>query len=163
MTTVAWDGTTLAADRRCTIDGVRSSFSKVRRGRSGNLVGAAGPAALVEAVLDWLCDGAPRPESQSDPADFCDVLEIGPDGACYRHERLGRIRLLDAFAAIGSGKDFAVTAMHLGRDAAEAVEIASLFDTATGDGVEALRLEPVAPRRLRAAAAPATRQRRTAP
>jgi hypothetical protein len=45
-----------------------------------------------------------------------------------------------AFAALGSGSDAALGALYHGASAREAVEIASLVDTATGDGVDSLFL-----------------------
>ena len=44
----------------------------------------------------------------------------------------------DQFAAWGSGRDFALTAMHLGKSAREAVEIACLFENGCGNGVDVL-------------------------
>jgi ATP-dependent protease HslVU (ClpYQ) peptidase subunit len=48
----------------------------------------------------------------------------------------------DKHWAIGSGRDFAIMAMHLGKTAAESVELASLFCNDCGNGVDTLELEP---------------------
>ena len=44
------------------------------------------------------------------------------------------------FCAIGSGRDFALAAMALGHSAIEAVTVAGRFDTASGNGFDALPL-----------------------
>jgi ATP-dependent protease HslVU (ClpYQ) peptidase subunit len=159
MTTIAWDGTTLAADRRATLGSVRMTVCKIGRGRDGNLVGVSGTAALIEAVLHWLCEGGERPEGQDDKGDFCAVLEVTAEGEVYRHERLGRFRVLDRFFAVGSGADFAMAAMHCGRTAAEAVAVAAHFDTMTGDGVDSLDLRPPGEAKGRRRAAQGSRAR----
>lgn len=147
MTTVAWDGRTLAADKRATVSGIRSTVTKVARGPNGNMVGLAGTLALFEDVIAWLCHGGERPESQDDKHEWCSVLEIDPQGRCWKHERSGRYLIEDRMAAIGTGGDFALAAMALGKTAAEAVQLASRFDTRTGDGVDALPFTPKAPKR----------------
>ena len=143
MTTIAWDGHTLAADKRVTVSGVRSTVTKIARGRKGNLVGCAGTAALFEGVMEAVLNGTPMPEGQHERSDWCSVLEITPDGECWKHERHGRYRIEDGFAAIGTGSDFALAAMHLGKSAADAVMVAARFDTRTGDGVDTLTIVPV--------------------
>ena len=155
MTTIAWDGTTLAADKRCTIGGVQHTISKIRRGKTGNLVGYAGNCTLGERVLSALCEGAEWPDAQADKHDFCAVMEITPDGQCLKHERFGSFIVEDECFAIGSGADFALMAMHLGKSASEAVELASRFDTASGNGVDTLTLMPETPKRR----SPARRRR----
>lgn len=40
--------------------------------------------------------------------------------------------------AIGTGRDYARAAMHLGRNAVEAVQVAILFDENCGNGVDTL-------------------------
>ena len=145
MTTVAWDGKTLAADKRATIGGTRTTITKLRRGKGGNLVGVSGTASLMEAIFAWLCDGGKKPEAQEDRSDWCGVIEIDPDGRCFKHERWGKFQIEAPYFAVGSGSDLALAAMSLGCDAAKAVEVASQFDTASGDGVDALHLAAAKP------------------
>lgn len=132
----------MASDKRANLSGVRMTVTKIRRGEAGNLVGVAGTAALTEDIFHWLCEGGERPEGQGEKSDWCAILEITPEGVIYRHERLGRIRVEDAQYAVGSGADFARAAMAMGATAAEAIKLASKFDTATGDGVDVLHLNP---------------------
>lgn len=139
MTTIAFDGQYLAADKRSTLCGTRSRVTKIRRGKDGTLVGVAGTSALAEDIFAWLLDGAERPPEQSENG-FCSVIEITPEGRIFKHERVGRYEIEDGFFAIGSGAAFALASMACGRSAIEAVEVATMFDTATGDGINAYEL-----------------------
>jgi hypothetical protein len=152
VTTIAWDGEAMAADKRANVSGSRITVSKIRRGRDGNLVGIAGSMALFEDIFAWLCEGEKRPEAQGEKGDWCEVLEVTAEGRVFRHERLGRFEVQDKQYAVGSGSDFARAAMACGMSAAEAVKLAARFDTATGDGVESMP--------LREEAQPARRRRR---
>lgn len=49
----------------------------------------------------------------------------------------------DSFFAIGSGRELALAAMYCGKNAKEAVEVASLFEASCGMGVDVL--EPCHP------------------
>lgn len=120
---------------------MRTVVTKVRRGPKGNLVGVCGMAAMIEDIFAWLCDGAERPAGMATD-DACGVIEISPDGACWKHEQHGRFRVEAPFFAVGSGADFALMAMELGKGAAEAVSLSARFDTGTGDGVDSLAFIP---------------------
>ena len=139
MTTIAWDGSTLAGDRRGNSCGLAYEVTKVRRTADGRLLGFTGEIGLGTLMLDWLDKGGTRPAAQ-DSDRWVTVLEIDPDGTCWCHGRDTRWKVEQPFFAIGSGRDFALAAMALGRGAAEAVEVAARFDTGTGNGVDALTL-----------------------
>jgi ATP-dependent protease HslVU (ClpYQ) peptidase subunit len=47
----------------------------------------------------------------------------------------------DPFIAFGAGRDYAMAAMHLGCDAHRAVEVACVFDTGCGMGIDTLELD----------------------
>jgi len=143
VTTVAWDGEALAADRRVTQDGTIICMTvKVRRCGDGRRIGAVGSLSAVHAVLHALESGV-RPVEWPDEAE---ALEVMPDGRVFRHDGLGRAPVLGRFQALGSGRAFALAAMACGRSAAQAVAIAARFDHCTGDGVDALAAT-AAPRR----------------
>ncbi|MGG5809810.1 hypothetical protein [Falsiroseomonas sp. CW058] len=141
MTTIAWDGTTLAGDRRGNAGGMAYALTKVRRCADGRLLGFSGDIGVGTLMLDWLDRGGARPAAQ-DSDRWATVLEIDTDGTCWCHGRDGRWQVEQPFFAIGSGRDFALAAMSLGQDAARAVEVAARFDTGTGNGVDALALHP---------------------
>lgn len=134
MTTVAWDGRNLAADRqRCS--SYKTRARKIWRLPDGRLFGGAGLFEQVLAVRAWLEEGGAKPEHLDD---FSGIL-VDSNGKAYRlEERLIRDRILERCHAVGSGAPFAITAMALGKTAREAVRIASGFDPRTGGGVDVL-------------------------
>ncbi len=139
MTTIAWDGTTLAADRRITSGTVTYSTTKIRRTEDGRLIGATGDFGVCSEMLDWLENGGTRPSCQ-DSDRWASALEVMADGICWMHNRDSRWRVEDAFVAIGSGRDYAMATMALGHPAEKAIEIAARFDPGTGNGTDTLQL-----------------------
>ena len=144
MTTICWDGRTLAADRMAERNGVRGTVTKIYR-ISGNLVGCAGNAARSVEMMAWFEEGAnPKtlPKFQSDAEEYVDMLVITPARQILKYERSGHpIVFQDETMAIGSGRDFAMTAMFLGKNAREADEIACALDIGSGLGVDSLGFE----------------------
>lgn len=141
MTVIAWDGRTLAADKRVSYGNMSRTTTKIRR-VGDCLVGIAGSGSIGLAVVEWLGNGADPaafPKLQEDADDHANVLVIRPDGCIEEYARTAYPTVYeDKFAAIGSGRDFAVAAMHLGKTAREAVEVACLFDTGCGNGIDTL-------------------------
>lgn len=141
MTVIVWDGKSLAADRRAEAGGVISTITKIRR-IDGLLVGVAGNLCAGLLMFDWIAKGRK-------PEDYPEVQKKYDDGSCgclvieggrvFKYES-GPIPLEfeQSFFAIGSGREFAIAAIHCGKTAREAVEIASLFDTGCGNGVDVL-------------------------
>ena len=144
MTCIAWDGKTLAADKRGSAGSVAVTVTKIHRLTNGNLVGVSGDLVVGMAMLAWLQAGANAadlPEKQKNRDNYCGVLEIRKDGTAWKYEDTAfPFQLEDSFCAIGSGRDFAVAAMHLGKSALEAVKIACLYDPACGNGFTELEL-----------------------
>lgn len=145
MTVIAWDGTTLAADKRMTNSyGNILTVTKIER-IGDRLVGFTGSADRIGAFRRWLENGAQPSEYPENPKDdnvFVHV--ITPDGKVYRYEDTPWPTLIeDAVYAAGSGADAARAAMLLGCTSARAVEIASLIDAGCGNGVDTLTFEPL--------------------
>lgn len=141
MTTIAWDGKTLAADRRSVYGGCIQETCKVFR--AGDcLVAGAGEFSFILAMVDWVRRGRiPEgfPASQRDKDDWQPVMVVDAENRVLIYERTPHgIPWQKPFAAIGSGKPFALAAMHLGRTASEAVAVAAEFDPFTGNGVNTL-------------------------
>lgn len=146
MTTIAWDGRTLAADRLCTAGYVSFEVTpKIRRAPDGRLLGASGKVDVSCLFMDWLElapeHRGPRPPQVQIEEAGCVALEIEPCGRIWRHERFGRYEIANAPHAIGSGSEFAVGAMLAGADAHGAVRIAASVNAATGGKVDVLTLK----------------------
>jgi len=144
MTVIAWDGKTLAADKRFSLGNAVFITSKIYKIVNSQvfLCGFSHDASSGEAMLDWFakgCDIEQFPLSQRDKETWSPFLAISQDGSILRYERTPYpIKLLPQKIAIGSGGDFAMAAMHCGKTAQEAVEIACLYDATCGDGVDYL-------------------------
>lgn len=143
MTVIAWDGVTLAADKRADYGGMICTVTKIHR--VGNLlVGGAGDLPFVLAMIEWVRNGRRVDEFPSDQRgkdDWQPLLVIEPDGAPLLYERTPYpVRYEQQCIAIGSGREFARAAMHLGKSAREAVQCACDLSSGCGNGIDTLEL-----------------------
>lgn len=139
MTVVAWDGKTLAADKRAVCAGAHCTTTKLRRIASGEVLAWTGDQDAGELLAKWYAEGADVerwPEFQKDKDDWCRLIVAGSSGVRWYERKPVSVRVEDRFAAWGSGRDFALAAMHLGKTAREAVEVACAFDVGCGNGVD---------------------------
>lgn len=134
MTTIAWDGKTLAADTLAHGSAILK-VHKLHRLSDGSMFGAAGSCQEVMAVRDWLNGG----EKPSDLENF-EALIIRRGVVEILGMRLMREPVLEPFWVIGSGSHLAIAAMALGKSAIDAVRLAARFDLYTGGPVEFMRL-----------------------
>lgn len=143
MTTIAWDGTTLAGDTLCVSYNLKREVQKIWRLADGRLYGGSGEYQGVLAVKQWLEDG--EPDDKEPLLDDFSAMVIDQKGHAFRLEsQLVYMPIVEPYFAVGSGRDFALAAMFLGKNAREAVELAALFDIYTGFKVETLTLTPQA-------------------
>lgn len=142
MSVIAWDGRTLAADKRVSLGTLICTTTKISRVGDA-LCAYAGDAAGGEEVLAWFCNGAKPsdfPATQRDRENWSGLLVIR-NGQILKYEHSPYpVRLEDKFFAIGSGRDFALAAMHLGHDARTAVEVAIALDSGCGNGIDTMEL-----------------------
>lgn len=143
MTVIAWDGKTLAADKRQSHGSL--SATTIKAVRIGNLlVGGAGTAALIFEMHEWIragCEPKDFPSGNRDAKECASVLVIHPNGDIRQYENTPHpLVILNSFWAIGSGRDFAMAAMHLGKTAREAAEVACALDSNCGNGIDTLEL-----------------------
>jgi len=142
MTVIAWDGRSLAADKRMCSGNAIYTVSKLTR-HGHYLIGGAGTAATELQLMEWFKSGA-------DPATF-------PE-ACRSYDYTGRLLVVNTKdgsamrfdsgpyplkldrgpAAIGCGDEGAMIAMACGKTAEEAVKIVSQFNSMCGNGVDVL-------------------------
>lgn len=142
MTVIAWDGKTLAADKRSTICGNPSTVTKIHR-VPGGLVGFSGSGSHAMELLAWFKAGAPV-ESFPKPRDEdgAGSLFIASDGQIRLYSATSPYYevLEQPFYARGGGRDYALAALYLGKTAREAVEVACALDTGCGNGIDTLTL-----------------------
>jgi ATP-dependent protease HslVU (ClpYQ) peptidase subunit len=147
MTTVCWDGKTMAADKQMTLGNMRhtNTQGKILRGEYHGLpalFAGAGTKVHSAAVIEWLVAGMPderKPEMPEGPDSFT-VFVVTEHGLYLYVDSLRPIPLGICKWAIGSGEDYAHGAMAAGANAKKAVEIACSFDINSGMGVETLTL-----------------------
>jgi len=144
VTTIAWDGHTLAADKRACNGSMIFVVTKLFRVR-GCLLAAAGDFDRIHEMVAWFESGAiaeKLPPFQRDNTDYVSLMVIQPDKTILKFDRgPAPYKIESPFHAMGSGRDFALAAMHLGKTASEAVMVSSVFDTGTGNGIDTLTLE----------------------
>ena len=143
MTCIAWDGKTIASDKRATSDGFCSTTTKLFRTKPGQIISFCGGGAQGLEMRAWIAAGAKAntfPASQRDDDNWAVVVVLDKRGLWYYERTPYPLKVEDAFYAFGSGRDYAMAAMHLGKTAREAVEIACLFDSGCGNGVTEMSL-----------------------
>lgn len=139
MTTIAFDGRTLAGDTQHSM--FRGNGEKVFCLNDGSLFGSCGQIQDGAAVREWLASGGEKPKVE----DGFHAIFV-KDGRLYSLEnKLVHLEQRRPFFAIGSGRDYAMAAMFLGKTAADAVRVAHEFDVDTGDAVTELSIAMPAP------------------
>lgn len=147
MTTIAYDGKTVAADKQSTACNMKRRVTKLFR-VGGAVVGITGSLDLGMEMVDWLRNGS---EPSSFPAaqrtsEFVHVLLVNPDGRAFHFEQSPFPVTVESVPyAIGSGMAYAMAAMRLGASAEQAVAVASEFDIYTGMGIDTVALADLVP------------------
>lgn len=145
MTVVAWDRHFLAADRQETNGNTRMRVKKLfKRPEKGVALAITGDYGACLQLVQWFdrgCIASEYPAVQSTEnwgrlivasKRKLLVYEQHPVAIDYSHLK---------FHAFGSGRDFAIAAMHLKNNAFKAVEVASKYDTGCGCGIDYAVLE----------------------
>lgn len=139
MTTVAWDGKTLAADSQSTTGSIRGTAAKLAKNKAGFLVAGAGDWPTVKMWINWVLAGMP-PDQQPASVTETSVLVVDPRGRPTLFSDTPVAAPLPRKQwAIGSGADLALGAMAAGADARQAVKIACKLDVYSGGRVVVLR------------------------
>jgi hypothetical protein len=164
MTTIAYKDGVMACDSRWSYnDAVDSVQTKIRRLASGGLIGGSGDndAREIEALFDKVKTPAGLPKRTELMNIRCDYLGllVLPRGRIFKvasthlseahwgadfEEDIGVWEINAPFAAVGSGKEFALGAMAAGKSAADACRIACRFDINSGLPVYQYDVKPPA-------------------
>lgn len=141
MTCIAWDGKELAADKASTVVGLSMTVTKIHK-VYGRLIAFTGDADPAMQMLAWFkagADPAKYPEDMKKDETTAYVIEAGGQILKYTKSAYPE-KWEDRFFAAGSGRDYAMAAMYLGKSAREAVEVACHFENSCGNGVDTLTL-----------------------
>lgn len=144
MTTIVWDGKTLAADGRMTCgnqvndDNRQKIFIDTQSQVKGATVicyAMAGQADMYDRVGEWIKEGCPH-TVDGIPVDWGDnyfeAIIITTDSAYLYCTKSGDLLEIFHKEVLGSGGEFAQTALHLGKDAKASVKIAAQMDLFSG-------------------------------
>lgn len=140
MTTIAWDGKTLAADRMCTDGNQKFSVTKITK-HGDELIGYSGGLSRCKEILEWYTGERKPTDFPKGADDDYSELFVVRDGKVFLYGDKNPIEPEESKFAVGSGAAYALAAMHCGLDAEGAIEVASKFDPGTGLGVDALTWE----------------------
>lgn len=144
MTTIAFDGETLASDRKM---GDRYNVQKIFKVPQGYAAGCGDYDYIVE-IVEWLANGSDRnnlpnlPDKNDDGDAVAEVIVVTPQGkvAWLSWPFLRSVQLSERKVAYGSGGDIALGAMAAGATAKQAVAIACRYDPNTGQGIDAVQI-----------------------
>lgn len=153
MTTIAWDGKTLAADSQATLSDLVCSLHEQKIYTPGDgvtwtvadtpvvAIGCAGDCGAEFELQDKLAEGLAYATEFPPASNFCVIAVIGR-GRVYvigknKEDARASISLQCEPYAIGSGGVVALTAMKCGKSAVEAVDVAIDLDIYSGGGVQA--------------------------
>ena len=116
--------------------------AKLVRHSSGDIIGCAGDADLIEKFVAWYKTKKRRPNFPKD-AEFEALILTAQGDLVYYDETLSRDRLHNDCFAVGSGGNAARGAMLAGCDPITAVEIATKIDPHSGGPVQVMRRETI--------------------
>lgn len=135
MTTIAFDGKTMACDTQVTGNYVYNTDTKIYENEFA-VIGVAGDAGVGAMLIRD--NGVLNPKSYDfdfEALVFVKDTEKVYTVAFYKSWDCALssvIPVADAYAAVGSGAPYALAAMYLGHTATSSVTVASQFDTNTG-------------------------------
>lgn len=140
MTTIAWDGQTLAADTQ--VNSCNNipcgATTKIGKTPDGYFWAFSGSLQCQETLVEWACGDRLGPLPTFKESNGCLIL-IAPDGVVREWWGEGWIQMRAAVFAWGSGERIAMGAMLAGADARRAVEIAIALDSDTGGEITVIR------------------------
>lgn len=142
MSVIAWDGQSLAADRR-SVNGNRIATVSKIFAVNDRIAGFVGRFDEGAECLAWLREGCHPdtfPPALRSTDNNTQLIVVLPDGWIWCYERTPMpVKFPPQKIAFGCGCDFAIAAMECGKTATEAVMITCKFDAYCGNGVDAYR------------------------
>lgn len=140
MTTIAWDGKTLAADSQMTRSGIQyGEVNKIVKLSDGRYFACCGKSTDTVLVVEWLNERKPKEKPEVDDGFAAIIVDTSTGVATELYYDLIE-DYCPPIAAQGSGWHIALTAMTLGKSAVEAVETAIQLDVYSGGKVNFVRV-----------------------
>lgn len=145
MTTIAWDGKTMAADGCSWSASTRRRVRKVFKVKASDgrtfLVAFCGNGAFAMAVLDWMRGKSEKPKHSDfgvDPENQFALVVDEKHRIWNLTANLNYLRYHEKKFAMGGGQDFAWGALEAGATAKQAVQIAMKRSDFAGVGVDCI-------------------------
>jgi len=124
MTTIAYKDGILAADTQQTTGNTKFLCRKIEFLPDGKIISCAGNTSDINIFREWLTDIKPKKKKPKFDKEFECIL-IDTDSKLYWYDRhLDKNLIEQSYYAIGNGWQIAMSAMHLGFPAEEAVNLA---------------------------------------
>lgn len=146
MSTIAYDGKTIAFDTQCGYGNRIDPFTweKVKP-VVGHAVyayaGGTGVVDIVELFVEWMNEGGEYPKLCTENYSESCFIAVTHDGELHEYERRDvpvlKSRAINAF---GSGGHYAIGAMLAGASAHDAILLASRWDPFSNDDVRSFEL-----------------------
>ncbi|MCG9534382.1 MULTISPECIES: hypothetical protein [Providencia] len=157
MTTIAWDGVTLAADSQSQVGSMIVSLKEQKifeadkkhplkiNGRRIQVIGICGDMSAKDEIWQTLSSGVNFSTAFNELSDFS-IIAIDFDGKAFvvsknKDEKHAYVYEAEAPLAIGSGDSFAMGAMKSGKSAEEAVKVAMSLDVYSGGEVNYCKIK----------------------
>lgn len=139
MTTIAWDGTTLAVDKQCTTGNLKQRICKVHK------IGKKSYAVVTGTVVDCLqiievLKGEREELTVGDDFDGLVIVFNTKTGKVFEVGKSLIPLYLDGPSAWGSGSMAAQAGLVMGLDAPGAVRLASKVDCYTSEEVDTVTI-----------------------
>ncbi|QXX82949.1 hypothetical protein J6836_00715 [Providencia sp. R33] len=156
MTTIAWDGATLAADSQSQVGSMIVNLKEQKIFKAGNehplkingrriqVIGICGDMSAKDEIWQTLSSGVNFGTAFNELSDFS-IIAIDFDGKAFvvsknKDEKHAYVYETEAPLAIGSGDSFAMGAMKSGKSAEEAVKVAISLDVYSGGDVNSYKI-----------------------
>lgn len=144
MTVIAFDGKTVAADKRCSFPGKNVGVTKIFRVSVDEVLVIYGSGHSSTFAREWIAKGKPdidfTPRGDDVKPSFA---VIHRNGVVSRYEGSRFPLVTDAQSQYteGSGRDYAAAAMLLGCDARKAVAVACELCQDCGNGIDVISFD----------------------
>ena len=142
MTVIAYDENIVAADRMATFDGTKIESTKIEI-FNNEIIAVCGAAPISELMKNWYKDGAiveNYPKLDKDCPDASVIVFKQSGVFMYNDGYPEPMKIENEKYAFGCGSHYAISALHFGATAEDAVKTTIKLDYRCGFGVDVLKM-----------------------
>lgn len=137
MTTLAFDGTTLAVDKQFTWGSTPHQVTKLYKCNKEVFMAGCGDLIDLQQMANFIAEGMKGKSPKIKKGSEFMILNTKQKKLYFVDHRLV-LHEMQAPLTLGSGGDFALTGMKMGLDAVSAIRLAAKMDVYTGFGVDSV-------------------------